>query len=147
MYYSKVLIDVKRLKKGAFLLFPVVMCRYMSYNISVKKRKVYKMKKFIATKTENVFVKVETYYNLGGMNYFTYKVELRGYYLSVTPVERINRGSYITESCTAFSGYKMLLKEVKRKSKKAEMEAEQIAADEMQRIIDQVLSEQGLELA
>ena len=105
------------------------------------------MKKFIATKTENVFVKVETYYNLGGMNYFTYKVELRGYYLSVTPVERINRGSYIMESYTAFSGYKMLLKEVKRKSKKAEMEAEQIAADEMQRIIDQVLMEQGLELA
>ena len=105
------------------------------------------MKKFIATKTENVFVKVETYYNLGGMNYFTYKVELRGYYLSVTPVERVDHGSYITESCTAFSGYKMLLKEVKRKSKKAEMEAEQIAADEMQRIIDRVLIEQGLELA
>lgn len=105
------------------------------------------MKRFIATKTENVFVKVETYYSLGGMNYFTYKVEPRGYYLSVTPVERVNRGSYITESYAALSGYKMLLKEVKRKSKKAEAEAEQIAADGMDRIINQVLIEQGLELA
>ena len=105
------------------------------------------MKKFIATKTENVFVKVETYYSLGGMNYFTYKVEPRGYYLSITPVERVDHGGYITESCAALSGYKMLLKEVKRKSKKAEMEAEQIAADGMQRIINRVLMEQGLELA
>ena len=135
---------LKHLEKGAF---SIVICRSMSYNIGVKKRKVYIMKKFIATKTENVFVKVEVYYSLGGMNYFTYKVEPRGYYLSVTPVEKINRGSYVTESCAAFSGYKMLLKEVKRKSKKAEMEAEQIAADGMQRIIDQVLMEQGLELA
>lgn len=105
------------------------------------------MKKFIATKTENVFVKVEVYYNLGGMNCFTCKEERRGYYVSVSPVERVNRGGYITETCAAYSGYKVLLKEVKRKSKKAEMEAEQIAADGMNRIINQVLIEQGLELA
>lgn len=105
------------------------------------------MKKFIATKKENVFLKVEVYYNLGGMNYFTYKVEPRGYYLSVTPIERVNRGGYITETCAAFSGYKVLLKEVKRKSKKAETEAEQIAAERMDPIIDRVLIEQGLELA
>lgn len=105
------------------------------------------MKRFIATKTENVFVKVETYYSIGGVNCFTYRNEPRGYYLSVSPVERVNRGGYIIESYAAFSGYKMLLKEVKRKSKKAEMEAEQIAADGMNRIINQVLIEQGLELA
>lgn len=105
------------------------------------------MEKFIATKKENVFVKVEVYYNLGGINYFTYEVEPRGYYLSVSPVERVNRGGYIMESCAAFSGYKTLLKEVKRKSKKAEAEAEQIAAERMKPIIDRVLIEQGLQLA
>lgn len=105
------------------------------------------MKKFIATKSENVFLKVEVYYSLGGMNYFTYKSEPRGYYLSVTPIERIDRGGYFVEIQSAFSGYKMILKEVKRKSKKAEAEAEQIAADGLKRIVDQVLIEQGLELA
>ena len=105
------------------------------------------MKKFIATKNENVFLKVEVYYNLGGMNYFTYKSEPRGYYLSVTPVERIDRGGYFVETQAAFSGYKTILKEVKRKSKKAETEAEQLAVKLMQSIIDAVLIEQGLELA
>lgn len=105
------------------------------------------MKKFIATKSENVFLKVEVYYSLGGMNYFTYKSEPRGYYLSVTPIERIDRGGYFVETQSAFSGYKTILKEVKRKSKKAETEAEQLAAELMQSIVNAVLSEQGLELA
>lgn len=105
------------------------------------------MKKFIATKSENVFLKVEVYYSLGGMNYFTYKSEPRGYYLSVMPIERIDRGSYFVETQAAFSGYKTILKEVKRKSKKAETEAEQLASELMQSIVNAVLSEQGLELA
>jgi hypothetical protein len=61
------------------------------------------------------FVKVELYYNKGGMNYFTYREEKRGYYLSVSPVYR-ERGM---ESYTAFTGTKQLIKETSRKSEKA----------------------------
>lgn len=68
-------------------------------------------------------LKVEFYYHLGGMNYFTYKNEPRGYYISISPIERIDRDGCILESYAAFSGKKYLLKEVKRKSAKAEAEA------------------------
>lgn len=49
------------------------------------------MKKYIEVKENSAKVthlKIELYYDLGGMNYFTGRAENRGYYLSVTPVER-----------------------------------------------------------
>lgn len=88
-------------------------------------------------------LKVEVYYSLGGMNYFTYRQEGRGYYLSVTPVERGNG----FEGFMAFSGIKKLLREVKRKSAKAEAEAESMVEQEKQELIDYVLRQNGLELA
>ena len=77
--------------------------------------------------------KIDLYYDLGGMNYFTNRNEARGYYLSITPVE-INKSNYKGNeiSCVKFtggSGIKDLLLEVKRKSKKAETLAISKATD------------------
>ncbi len=82
------------------------------------------MTEYIKTKEgENKFLRCELYYSLGGYNCFTYKSEPRGYYVSVTPVEREQRNGYTMESVTAFSGVKVLVCEVNRKSKKSEAEA------------------------
>lgn len=83
-------------------------------------------------------LRVELYYDLGGMNYFTSKVERRGYYLSVTPVS-VSRSSYYTsEQSTAFSGIKVLLREADRQSKKAENIASIIAETREADLIDYV---------
>ena len=63
-------------------------------------------------------LKLDIAYIPGGINMFTYERERRGYYLIVTPVERDG----IMEGFTAFSGTKLLLKEVTRQSAKAEQE-------------------------
>ena len=75
------------------------------------------------------YYKIEVYYHLGGINYFTYKTEPRGYYLSITPVYKENRGGYNMESYTAFTGIKKCIKTVTRKSIKAEAEAEKTARE------------------
>lgn len=81
-------------------------------------------------------LKVEVYYSLGGFNYFTYKNDPRGYFLSVTPVDRADRGGYVSESVAIGEGVKMLLKEVARKSAKAEAIAEEIAKSKVQELVD-----------
>lgn len=91
-------------------------------------------------------LKIELYYSLGGMNYFTARAESRGYYLSVTPVERCVSRGYTSERYTAFSGIKQLVKVVKRKSQKAEREAENLAENLVNELIDYVCSQNGLEL-
>lgn len=65
---------------------------------------------------ENHYLKCECYYSLGGLNAFTYKNEERGYYLSVSPVEKDG----IMESYVAFSGTKILLVKATRQSKQKE---------------------------
>lgn len=90
------------------------------------------MKKYIELqeKTRNAtHLLIELRYNLGGFNYFTHKQEPRGYYLSVSPVALEQRDGYTLESYTAFTGTKYLVKEVTRKSAKAEHEAEEKAAE------------------
>lgn len=74
---------------------------------------------YLNTNKEKTFLKCELYYSLGGMNYFTGKTEARGYYVSVSPVERSNGW----ESYTAFSGWKKCVVECARKGKKAEAKA------------------------
>ena len=74
---------------------------------------------YIPTNKPNNFLKCELYYTTGGMNYFTCKNEQRGYYTSVSPVEKA-RGF---ETYTAFTGAKTLVKPCNRKSSKAEAEA------------------------
>lgn len=77
-------------------------------------------------------VTVEITYSLGGMNYFTGKNEKRGYYFSITP-EKVERGF---RSYTSFTGTKTCLVEVKRKSKKAEAEADSMFDEAFNRYVN-----------
>lgn len=92
-------------------------------------------------------IKCELYYDLGGMNLFTYKEEPRGYYVSVTPVQREKRDGYTTETYTSFTGYKDCIHIVKRKSKKAEEIAKKAAEYRIATLVQVVLNRYGLELA
>lgn len=95
--------------------------------------------------TRTTHLKVEIYYSLGGINYFTYKNERRGYYISVSPVERREYApGLMMEGTTCFSGYKALLKEVTRKSAKAEREAEAAAPALREELIRRVMAENHL---
>ena len=109
------------------------------------------MKEYIPVQsngTKTTHLRVEVYYSLGGMNYWTYKNEARGYYLSVTPVERgVSAGGFVMEGFTAFSGTKVLVKEVKRKGKKAADEAVKLAEPMKQELIDVILKTQNLKVA
>lgn len=62
--------------------------------------------------------KVTLSYSLGGINYFTGDHNRRGIYLAVTPVTVSGDGVFSSESSVMFSGLKMLVKELKRFSKK-----------------------------
>lgn len=95
---------------------------------------------------ENHYLKVEIYYYIGGYNYATYKHESRGYYVSVTPIERVNHEGYSTESYACFSGYKALLKEVARKSNKAVQEALKLAENVINEIVEVLCNKNGFEL-
>lgn len=97
------------------------------------------MKKYIVENGQEYEVKC--YYNKGGMNYFTSKVEARGFYLSVCPVKvtRSDSSIYMSVEYLAFSGVKTLLMEVKRYSKSAEQEAIQMAEGKEREIIDYVV--------
>lgn len=108
------------------------------------------MEKYIPVKSNEkhvTHIKVRLSYNLGGCNPFTYQNEPRGYYLSVSPVERMERYGVVMESIVAFSGVKKLLKSVSRKSEKSEKEAEILAQNEENEMIQYILSESGVELA
>lgn len=72
---------------------------------------------------EETHLRIDLYYDLGGYNVFTYKTSPRGYYASFCPVKREVHTHYTMESFVGFSGFKVLLKEVTRQSKKARTEA------------------------
>lgn len=81
-------------------------------------------KEYIKAKGDNQYIAVELYYSLGGINYFTYKNEPRGYYMSICPVERKEYApGCMMEGFTAFTGRKMLVEECQRKGKGAEARA------------------------
>lgn len=112
------------------------------------------MKKFIPVNENDknvTHLKCEVYYSLGGVNYFTYKNEARGYYASVTPVERrtsyYNGHAITSEGYMMFTGIKQLVKEVSRKGAKSEAEAEKIAETVFPSLIDYVCSKNGLTVA
>ena len=86
-------------------------------------------------------LRIDILYNKG--QYFCYKPINRGYYINITPVTR--KGVY--ESFMCFSGAKMLVHEVARQSEKAYKIATEKAENYMQKMIDYVCNEQGLELA
>lgn len=61
-------------------------------------------------------LEIAVYYSLGGMNYFNYKQEPRGYYGSVTPVKIEKSDGCTMKSFGAFTGTKTFLLECGRKS-------------------------------
>lgn len=83
--------------------------------------------------TENVdgnnAISVAISYNKGGTNLFTYNHEKRGWYFSITPCAIERRGSYSMVSFSAFSGFKMLIREIGRNSQKAYDEAVKFMQD------------------
>lgn len=88
-------------------------------------------------------LEISLYYDLGGMNYFTYKEEPRGYYLSISPVEveRTEDGRIQSVTSIFGQGYKKLLVEVKRKSKKKEEEALKMLEECKDELIKKVLAD------
>ena len=92
--------------------------------------------------SENKFLKIEVFYDKGGMNYFNGKSEPRGYWLSARQVERNASGTsgVIMESFGLFSGAKIFLKEVARKSDKAYKEACELAEPKIAELCEAVLT-------
>lgn len=89
------------------------------------------IKKYIPAHSDKIKMnnlEVTFTYDIGGMNYFTYKETPRGYYLIVSPVVK-DRGMVSFE---AFSGIKKLLVGCKRASKSAEAKA-QAMVDEVEK--------------
>lgn len=101
----------------------------------------------VKPKKDVTHLRIDVYYALGGINYFTYKQEARGYYLSVSPVGRSQQGGVTMESCVAFSGVKKLILPVNRQSAKRLEEAKRLAAEAQPELISHVLAQNGLELA
>lgn len=88
-------------------------------------------------------VKVSVGYELGGWGMLSGEYSRRGYYVYVQPVTR----SGGMESFTLFDGFKLLLKEVKRQSKKAEGEAIAEARTMMRDLAEKMAMEKGWTLA
>ena len=92
-------------------------------------------------------IKVSFDYDLGGISYLSGQTNRRGYYLYVKTVTRDRRPEgYSFESCTLFDGFKVLLKEVPRKSKKAEGEAEAKAVTMAYHYALEMAKKKGVEL-
>ena len=99
------------------------------------------MKKYEKIEGSNKELKIEVYYDKGGMNYFNSKNEPRGYWLSMRQVEieRTER-SIVIESFGLMSGAKMCLNEVKKKSDKAYQLALSIAEGKIEELRGHVLA-------
>lgn len=88
-------------------------------------------KYYALTKGNTNAIHVTVYYHLGGYNMFTHEPIKRGYYLSIGPCNVNRKDGYSTIETAAFSGYKTLIKELKRDSNKAYEEAVKFAEDNM----------------
>lgn len=103
-------------------------------------------KRYLKTDKENKFICVNLSYNKGGVNYCDSKMMPRGYYVHVQPVTREIHGGVMMESFVAFTGYKQLIREVGRASKKQEEICDGIALDCARPLIDRVAQEQNLKV-
>lgn len=91
------------------------------------------------------FIKVHTFYDLGGINAFTGRPQQRGFYVSCTPVFREPKYGCMMESTVLGSGYKQLCVAVSnRRTKKAEAEAEKVAEELYDAIVQRICREEGL---
>lgn len=86
-------------------------------------------------------VEVSLYYNLGGWNYFSGVKEIRGLYLSATPVE-IGEGF---RGFTAFSGTAVLVKELSRFNQR-ELDNFEANEEDITRLVNDVLNKNQLTL-
>jgi hypothetical protein len=99
------------------------------------------MKKYEKIEGSNKELKIEVYYDKGGMNYFNSKVEPRGYWLSMRQVEIERQGrGIVIESFGLMSGAKMFLKEVKRYSQKTYEDAVLLAEEKIEELRGHVLA-------
>ena len=94
----------------------------------------------------NNCLEVTFYYDLGGYNCFTHKEESRGYYLSVTPLERKVEDGLVTECYTAFSGVRELIHPCNRKSTKAENVAREKLQAYGKMMIDYIVNKCGYKI-
>lgn len=122
--------------------------------MNILKRKVNNVKKYIPLKetTEKTaykanFIRVELYYDKGGYDYMSYRQKPRGFYLSVTPVFKENKGTYTTEMFGAFRGYKQLILEVNRFSDKQYNKAVDLSKSFESLMVNRILKENNLTLA
>ena len=117
--------------------------------IKVKFLKSKKMKKYIKLQeNQNGFthLKLELFYDKGGEYAINSK---RGYYVMCYPVtvSTNSTGNIVSESFWGYSGFKSLILEVSRKSKKAEAEALQLIEGKQDVLINKVLTKHNLQLA
>ena len=91
-------------------------------------------------------LRVEVYYDKGGVNWATYREEERVYYFSMTPVRIEDHGGYKSEEFAAFSGRKKLILPVNRQSQKRFEQAKAMTDDLMDEYCPAFLERNGLEL-
>ena len=84
-------------------------------------------------------------YSTGGINYFSYKNEARGYYLHVTPEKVENHGFGNAVSSLLGSGVKELVLEVSRQSDKQLEIATTIAAERASALLEWCRREYGVQ--
>jgi hypothetical protein len=80
--------------------------------------------------------RIEIYYYKGGMDISSFQNQKRGFYLSVTPVKREIKEGYTIDQYMAYSGVKMLLKEVTRYSERVYNEALELGKPKIDELID-----------
>ena len=90
--------------------------------------------KLIPTGKEHEYIEVSVYYNKGGRNMFTSRVEPRGFWVSVAKIQK--NGNWVKRF--AWEGRKMFLLEVKRFSQKAMDEAVEIAEGKYREMVERV---------
>lgn len=92
-------------------------------------------------------IECEIYYSLGGINYFTGRLEPRGYYFSIQPymVETSSRG-ITCKSFSAFSGIKDCILPCERQSKKRYETAKAMMDDLINQRLANFLNANGIVL-
>lgn len=88
-------------------------------------------------------IKIETYYYKGGTNWFTGKINERGYYLSARLIEMTEEYECVLNSYSSVR--KMLIKAVTRASKKQEDEADKQALQYVNILVDKICAENNIE--
>lgn len=101
------------------------------------------MKKYIKIKKEDSnlnYLRIEVDYSKGSIG------SIPGYRLSVVPVSREEKDGYTVETFGVYTGYKFLLFEAYRQSKKQQAKAEEMAVGYIPLVIDRLKEELHFEV-